>query len=56
MPPSSTTGAATDALRRVPEFDGLRLRLRRIDSGFGELDFCQDDSSKDPFAGATWEP
>lgn len=28
----------------VPEFDGLRLGLRRIDCGLGELDFCHDDS------------
>ncbi|MPM86519.1 hypothetical protein SDC9_133608 [bioreactor metagenome] len=32
----------------VPEFDGLRLGLCRIDCGLGELDFCHDDSSERP--------
>jgi hypothetical protein len=34
--------------QRVPEFDGLRLGLCRIDCGLGELDFCHDDSSERP--------
>jgi hypothetical protein len=34
--------------QRVPEFDGLRLGLCRIDSGLGELDLCHDDSSERP--------
>ena len=39
--------------QRIPEFDGLRLWLCRIDSGLGELDFCHDDSSERP---ASQEP
>jgi len=35
--------------QRVPEFDGLRLGLHRLNGGFGEFGFCHDDSSKDPF-------
>lgn len=34
--------------RLIPEFDGLRLWWCRIDSGFGELDSCHDDSSESP--------
>lgn len=32
----------------VPEFDGLRLWLCRIDSGLGELDFATMTHRKDP--------
>lgn len=32
----------------ISQFDGLGLRLRRIDSGLGELDFRHDDSSESP--------
>jgi hypothetical protein len=28
----------------VPQFDRLRLRLRRFHGGLGELDSCHDDS------------
>ena len=34
--------------QRVPEFDGQRLRLCRIDCGLGEFCFCHDDSLEDP--------
>ncbi|AFJ02085.1 hypothetical protein Q7C_916 [Methylophaga frappieri] len=34
--------------QRIPEFDGLRLGVCRIDSGLGEFDFCHDDSLERP--------
>jgi hypothetical protein len=34
--------------QRVPEFDGLRLGLCRIDCGLGELDFAMMTPRKDP--------
>ena len=34
--------------QRVPEFNGLRLGLRRFDGGLGELHFRHDDSSERP--------
>jgi hypothetical protein len=34
--------------QRIPEFDGLRLGLRRIDSGLGEFDLSHDDSLERP--------
>lgn len=30
---------------QFPQFDLLGLELRRFKGGFGELDFCHDDSS-----------
>jgi len=32
----------------VPQFDVLRLGLRRLYGGLGELDLCHDDSSERP--------